>query len=669
MFSSIIKLRSKTKMDYVFLLFMVTYASVFSVLSILKHNTFQTSAWDLGIYEQVLWSTLNGGGVFWYSVELPINPTGSFLGIHFSPILIFLLPIYWVFQATETLLILQSVFIALGALPLYLIAKEETNENAALVFAGAYFLYPPLHGMNLFDFHVQAFLPFLFLSALYFFRHQKWVLYFVFVILALMTIEFVPFIVIFLGMYGLWTCRRDLVRIRRDSIAKTLLNRRFIASMLTVVVATAWFAMAISVLFHFNPSPRPHPNWEALGDPLYDLPGLLGAIVINPIRTIQIMFEPLGAKLYYLVGLFAPLGFISFLSPPSLLIGTPWFFASLLSSYPNYYNPIGYQWVGFLIPFVFMSALYGSKRLMKVAYSLRRKKSNLNSSRIFPTLTTSRLFLGMILFSSIFLAFLTNSLTLPQITNHDRVLMNLTLLIPSNASVLTQNDIFPHLSRRLHGYVGSNPVGIYSQTGFDYVLVDTSSKWYVGGTDFSQLPLYTFVPQALKSGEYGLLTAVDGVWLLKRHFDGKPMFPLERGLFGRFNETHDFREDTVFESVFLDTEWDWTSQPPFPSANNDSWSATFSSYLNVPATGVYGFGVSTSGVCRLYVEGNLVFDSNESASDNTSEVFLQKGRFSLEIQYFKTVDPGTLKVTWKPPFKKSYELISCDNLLWNVSSD
>jgi len=661
------RLKPKTSYDCLILLFIIVYAIVFSFISILKHQAFQTTAWDLGIYEQVIWSTANGR-FLWYTVELPMNPSGSFFGIHFAPILLLLLPIYWIFQATETLLILQSVFIALGALPLYLIVKDEMNEKSALAFACIYLLYPPLHGMNLFDFHVQAFLPFFFLSAFYYFKRQKWTLYFVYIILALMTIEFVPFIVMLMGLYGLWTYRKDLIRIRETSFAKAFRNRRFLASILTIVIAIAWFIMARSVLFYYNPSPRPHSNWKEFGDPLYDLPGLLISIITNPLRTIQIMLTPLNEKIFYVVGLFGPVGFISFFSPPSLLIGSPWFLASLISNFPSYYKPVGYQYVGFIIPFIFVSAFYGSKRLIKAMHVLQDKKG-IKKSRVLNAITLNKLFLGMMLLSSIFLAFLASTVTLPQVTYHDRILENVIKLIPSNTSVLTQNDIFPHLSRRLFGYIGNNPVGNFSNTNFDYILVDTTSNWYIGGGDFTLLPLQTFVPKVLKNGEYGLITAVDGIWLLKKDFHGTPTFPVEKGIFGEFYDTANSTGKTVFESVFLDTEWDWAWQVPFPTTENQSWSATFNSYLYVPTGGAYQFGVSVNGICKLYIDDKLVLDLTGPGFQSTKKIVLREGIHSMEIKYIKAINYlGTLKVSWKTPFKESFETISYENLLWNSTS-
>ena len=54
----------------------------------------------------------------------------------------------------ETLLVLQSVWLATGVAPLYLLGKKRLgNPWFGVLLAATYVLYPALHGANLFDFH------------------------------------------------------------------------------------------------------------------------------------------------------------------------------------------------------------------------------------------------------------------------------------------------------------------------------------------------------------------------------------------------------------------------------------------------------------------------------------------------------------------------------------
>ena len=193
----------KTRL-YVFLVIIaiIAYGVVFSYATVLKHDVFQSYAWDLGTFNQALYTTLYNGKLFYYTPELFLNPTGSYFAQHFSPMLFLVLPVYALSPSPTTLLIFKSFILALGALPLYLLAKELLKSNkAGFILAIVYLLYPGLQAANWFDFQPQIFLPLLFFSACYFMIKHRWKLYFLSVVLALMVEEDVVFVVIVLALY------------------------------------------------------------------------------------------------------------------------------------------------------------------------------------------------------------------------------------------------------------------------------------------------------------------------------------------------------------------------------------------------------------------------------------------------------------------------------------
>jgi uncharacterized membrane protein len=153
---------------------MITYVVVLSAYTISKHNSFSTYAWDLGIFNQGFWTTVNLDSVFYYTCELHLVPSGSFFGIHFSPILYTLVPFYYLFQGAESLLVAQSILIALSAIPVYMIARTWFDEGYSGLLASLYLLNPALHGVNCYDFHVQAFLPLILGYLLYFTIKKNW---------------------------------------------------------------------------------------------------------------------------------------------------------------------------------------------------------------------------------------------------------------------------------------------------------------------------------------------------------------------------------------------------------------------------------------------------------------------------------------------------------------
>lgn len=161
----------------------------FSYISILRHYAFSTSTWDLGIYNQAFHTTLRNGKLFYETAELYGNPSGSIFGGLFAPILFLILPFYALYPAPETLLVVQSFAIGLGAIPLFCLARDKLrSDRLSLAFAVMYLLYAPIQGVNIYDFHPEAFFSVFMLFAIYYFFKERWQAYFIFSVLTLMSI-------------------------------------------------------------------------------------------------------------------------------------------------------------------------------------------------------------------------------------------------------------------------------------------------------------------------------------------------------------------------------------------------------------------------------------------------------------------------------------------------
>lgn len=505
------------------------YTIVFSYISILRHNAFESTGWDLGIYEQIIWSTTNTGRILWYTMEIYFNPSCSFFGVHFSPILFLVVPIYAIYQSTETLLILQALILALAAIPLYKLALHKNKSvKQALTFSLIYLAYPPIDSMILFDFHVQAFLPLFFFSAFYYFKKERWAKYFVFTVLALMVDEIVPLIVVFFGFYGLWINRKRIFHVPDSfNLRRLSANKSVAYSIATIVLGVAWFVMARNVTSAVNPTAPSNPNWSSIGNPTQDPSGFLINLLTNPVKTVETIVTPVGPKATYLFGLFSPLVFLSFLSPPSLLIGAPWFLIAFLSNYAPYYSALGYQYAAFVAPFIFISAIYSVKRLEGIknylAYSRRFKSV---SSKIIKFQYMKAMLIIYLVFVIAFpyIVVLNIHVSLLAVTKHDEALEVFVSLIPSNASILTQNNLLPHVSRRLYVYAplptatGSFPANVT----FEYIFADTTSTWYTPS-------LNSIISNVTKGGSFGIQYAHNGILLLKKGYIGKTVDPIGKG--------------------------------------------------------------------------------------------------------------------------------------------
>src|SRR6202140_5854758 len=146
----------------------LAYFILYSILSVLRHTTYHSFGPDLGIFDQVFWNTTQGR--FFESTMSLVQPQPhSYLAAPFSPLYLFPLPFYALIPRPETLLVIQTLFLALGVWPLYLLARLKLEPGfLRLAWAPVYFLFLPVAFINLFDFHelALAILPFGF--AVYF---------------------------------------------------------------------------------------------------------------------------------------------------------------------------------------------------------------------------------------------------------------------------------------------------------------------------------------------------------------------------------------------------------------------------------------------------------------------------------------------------------------------
>lgn len=513
--------------ELVVYLLIAAYTIMFSYFTILKHHAFRSYAWDLGINNQALWTTLNQGKLFYYTPELYFNPSGVFFGLHFSPILFLILPVYAIHQTPETLLVFQSFILALGALPLYWLARDSLNNKmVAVTFSLTYLLYPILHGVNWFDFHVQSLLPLFFFLAMGYLINEKWIGYYTFIILALAVAESVSLVVLFVGLYALWIYRKSLFSAMKQRVIS---DKRVLIPLTTIMLAISWLLITRWIQNTFFPLDpkfsrlyRAVDNWSVFGvegDPIM----MPFYVILKPLNALEALAYDAYLKLLFVVLLFGLLLFLPLRSSISL-ITVAWLGPVLLSNYRPYYM-LGVHYPAYVIPFIFTAAVDATKKQIPTPNVTK-----------FSTLARNLLILGVIfsLFASPLSPLLTTAKLyiphfseyyLPTISEHAVTLQRIVNLVPPDASVLTQNNIFPHFSGRVNAYVCPPPHAVdYAPEAMklyvdqlvnksEYVLVDVKTDVY-GATEL--------VFGRIWKMDFGLLAAEDGVYLYKRGYKGIP---------------------------------------------------------------------------------------------------------------------------------------------------
>ena len=337
------------------------FTVIMSYFSIMRMYALKSSAWDLGIYNQAMYTFVHDGKMFFLTPEALNNPGGSVFGIHFLPIFFIQAPLYFLFSRPETLLVLQSLIVGLGAVPTYLISREYFKSSKwQLLITFGYLLNPAVLGIIVFDFHPEAYIPVFYLFILFFFLKHNWKGVWFFTILLLSTIEFAPFLII---VFVIYFALKDFIipYIRKKPFIVE--RNKAINLVALLVVSIIWLVLAFRIISIFNPfvplTQGKTENWSNLGaSNILQVPIVA---ISNPGNVLNALtFDGLAKTLYLVVSsiswLLLPLFSIEF-----WFLGSPMLILALLSSNISYYT-IGIQYSAFLVgPMTFAGIIMISK--------------------------------------------------------------------------------------------------------------------------------------------------------------------------------------------------------------------------------------------------------------------------------------------------------------------
>jgi len=144
-------------------LLIVAYYWYFAHVSTSAYRGYAYRTFDLGFYDQGVWLLSRFHAPY-------ITLVGRDLfGDHAQFSLLVLAPLYWVRPDPSTLLNVQALVMALGAVPVYLLAiRRSLGPLVATVFVAAFLLHPALGQSNLENYHPDSFLIPILGFAIYF---------------------------------------------------------------------------------------------------------------------------------------------------------------------------------------------------------------------------------------------------------------------------------------------------------------------------------------------------------------------------------------------------------------------------------------------------------------------------------------------------------------------
>ncbi len=314
----------------------VTYALIFSFVTVTHHLTFRTHALDLGYYVQLVWNLSRRHGPY---VSLPeMNAWGD----HLSPIMYLFAPLYWILPGAVVLLVAQSVLLAVGALPVFGIARHYLgDERPAAAFALLYLVNPSLHGINVRDFHSAALAIPLLLTAMYCALENRPACFVAAVGLTLMTREDAAIPV---GGLGAW-----LAVGRGQWLPGVGLT---FGALSLLLVDVRW------IIPYYRGQAYPHlARYAHLGGSLGEI---LASPVRHPLRVLSSLFT--NGRIVYLLAMLGPLSFLPLVAPAALIGAAPPLFQNLLGSDPVLHS-YRTQYQSFVLAFLILGAVIGYKRV------------------------------------------------------------------------------------------------------------------------------------------------------------------------------------------------------------------------------------------------------------------------------------------------------------------
>ena len=459
---------------------MAAYAAGFAALSVLRHEAFETGRFDLGNMVQAVWSTAHGHLL---QVTNLHGAQISRLAAHVDPILVVFAPLWWIWPSPSLLLTAQALAVALGALPLFWLARKHTgSERAALGFSLAYLLFPATEWMTLNEFHPVSLACPLLLFAIWYLDEDRLLPFACFAALAALTREEVPLVIAGLGIWY------------------AIGRRRWLAGGTIAAAGVAASAIAIQVVIpHFHGAESSfYGRYDAVGS---SAAGIVRKAFTDPGRLLSVAFDHRGT--HYLLNLLLPMAGLALLSPLLLVALIPELALNLLSSV-DAQSSIHYHYVAAEIPILFAAAAIGAGKLGRWAGTA--------GTVVVLTAILGNYWLGPIPLWRFVPGGQTFQAKSAHISRHDRIAARMLKLIPATAPVTATNSLGAHLSERKR--IFSFP---YLRDA-SWVIVD-EQKPSLGDHNDHRRGLKR-IQQLRHDPRFRLVAAADGVLIFRRRQEG-----------------------------------------------------------------------------------------------------------------------------------------------------
>lgn len=450
--------------------------------SSLRHFLFQSTAYDLGIYDQII-----------YLISIGSQPLSSFLGFHFlgdhGAIAIYPLALlYKIYPSVYWLFLVQAICLGSATGLTWKLAQlAGLNQRLSLAVAIAYLLYPEIFNINLFDFHPDVLaVPAIFGAILA--AKQKKILWFILAVIWILACKAVFALTVI--AIGFWLIFFE--------------QRRFYG-MIAMALGIAWFLIVTQIMIPF------YSGQEAAGVSRY---AYLGSsvleVIFNTFTKPQLILGRLFSLDTFIYLLEFSVAVIWWLNPKKFLLLVPAIPTLLLNilSVDSMQRSLIYQYSLPAIPFlllVMIQTLAAEKPgLANGLWSLWNKfqtppnpdgkeaGENISSHPHLPrggrggysshlfTIPNQKLPKWIILWSAlVFLLWADHTQVLGYFTriNNWPAVRNAITQVETSAGVLTDNRLAPHLTHRQTIKLLNQVSPDFDLKAFDYVILNLRHPW------------------------------------------------------------------------------------------------------------------------------------------------------------------------------------------------
>ena len=396
------------------------YVATFGTLTWFQHENFGTFGYDMGLYDQGIWLVSRFKDPF-------VTIRGlDFFAHHVNLITLLFVPAYWLGAGPHFLYLVETVWMALGALPLFLLARDRLESGwLAVAVAGSFLLYPALEWINWWHFHPDALIITPLLFAWWLATRRRWGWFAVAVAVALACKEDAALAVLMLGL-----------------VLAVLGQRR--AGLVTAAAGAGWFLVATKVVIPAaggGAGPFYQELFPGFGDSLGEI---VWNLVAHPSRLLGLATLP--DRLTYFWQIMAPVAFFPLAAPLVLLISVPQTVINVASGHALTHD-IHYHYSAIVLTGVFLATVEGMAWIGRGPGTRRALVAVLLTTSLAANVAWSPSPLGV---------HYDDGFWARSDPRHATVRAALRL-VPADAGLSASYNLIPHLTHRTYAYEFPNP--------------------------------------------------------------------------------------------------------------------------------------------------------------------------------------------------------------------